>query len=572
MSASVKKNQLFVPFWMMLGPLFIIGTVLAMYIRPVPALLALPFISLGGLVLSYLWRWPGCLASCFFLLGTSTFQLFHFPTLSITWTILLTASFAVSLVVATLFFDEAQTIFEKLTGQSSRADIAFKELEKLSNIKTSSESERQAFIWQLEELKSELSEKKEKLQSSEKLIDIVRKELTTFHSRQETLLQELFESRQQTATFEQQIARLQDENTKVQEAANEVVRSASAMDANRYKNQTEEAKVLHDALIQEMKENVKALIIEKQSLENTLSTLQSECEALALRAKNKSDCLEAQTIEIHTLKTTIGRCDEELRLEKNKNNMLKISYEGNEKKLISLIEDIKAEAQTKEKALLAQQNEQREVLKNELERVVHEKDLLLAQKTELITILEEELQKISKEKESLSHTAKEIENVKEELKKSCEEKALLLIQKTEQITILQEELQKISKEKDLEVQKNEPNSIVNEEEERKRFRELRRIEGLYQQIREQFNEKSNVLGITRRELFETQEKVFSLQKKIEEMEFFGENETEQSLYRIISLTEAELKKHITEFNEEKALLHQLVDVLIKESITKAGII
>ncbi|HEV8052526.1 MAG TPA: hypothetical protein VGP47_08525 [Parachlamydiaceae bacterium] len=93
-------------------------------------------------------------------------------------------------------------------------------------------------------------------------------------------------------------------------------------------------------------------------------------------------------------------------------------------------------------------------------------------------------------------------------------------------------------------------------------KEARRIEGLYQQLRQQFAEKSATLSATRKELFTTQEKLLALQKDREEEAIDDSSETTESLHRLIAAAESELAllehQHTLEINR----LHDVIDSLM----------
>lgn len=94
------------------------------------------------------------------------------------------------------------------------------------------------------------------------------------------------------------------------------------------------------------------------------------------------------------------------------------------------------------------------------------------------------------------------------------------------------------------------------------LREFRRIEGLYQQLRQQFEEKNEVLNATRRELFIAQEKLLATQKDLEEAELKNENTVVKSLRQ--QLEEAEYERDILEkqYAVETQHLHELIDSLM----------
>lgn len=71
-------------------------------------------------------------------------------------------------------------------------------------------------------------------------------------------------------------------------------------------------------------------------------------------------------------------------------------------------------------------------------------------------------------------------------------------------------------------------------------RELKRVSGLYHQLRSQFSEKSKALDETRAELFKVQEAFLLLQKKVEEEYIFDQNQAFSAYEAHISELEAQI--------------------------------
>lgn len=90
----------------------------------------------------------------------------------------------------------------------------------------------------------------------------------------------------------------------------------------------------------------------------------------------------------------------------------------------------------------------------------------------------------------------------------------------------------------------------------------RRLEGLYQQLRQQFSEKSEVLSATRKELFTTQEKLSALEKEMEEAKLYEDSETSASLHRLIAAAESELALSEQQHGIEINRLHEVIDSLM----------
>lgn len=86
-----------------------------------------------------------------------------------------------------------------------------------------------------------------------------------------------------------------------------------------------------------------------------------------------------------------------------------------------------------------------------------------------------------------------------------------------------------------------------------------RIESLYLQLCEQFEEKSANLDKTRRELFLLQEKFLEKEKEWEELNVYGKSEMEQRLEEILLKTEEELEYT----SKEKEHLEELVTLSLK---------
>lgn len=85
---------------------------------------------------------------------------------------------------------------------------------------------------------------------------------------------------------------------------------------------------------------------------------------------------------------------------------------------------------------------------------------------------------------------------------------------------------------------------------------LRRSEGMYKQLREQFEEKNNVLEEVRRELFFTQEKYILLQREYEDR--WCENKTLDSIEKYLIKLEEELEI----LEQENTRLHHLITYLM----------
>lgn len=95
-------------------------------------------------------------------------------------------------------------------------------------------------------------------------------------------------------------------------------------------------------------------------------------------------------------------------------------------------------------------------------------------------------------------------------------------------------------------------------------RELRRLEGFYRQLRDQFEEKSRVLSEARRELFQTQEKLNALERENSERELTNSHITQEEHIYHLTKIEDEFKQELEASHQEVKSLYQLVDSLMSK--------
>jgi hypothetical protein len=93
-------------------------------------------------------------------------------------------------------------------------------------------------------------------------------------------------------------------------------------------------------------------------------------------------------------------------------------------------------------------------------------------------------------------------------------------------------------------------------------RQIRKLEGLYLQLREQFYEKSVILDRTRQELFLTQEQRLSLEKALEEERVFDLSENEKLLQVNLESLTTEYEKIISDYQQELEEMSDLVKELL----------
>lgn len=91
--------------------------------------------------------------------------------------------------------------------------------------------------------------------------------------------------------------------------------------------------------------------------------------------------------------------------------------------------------------------------------------------------------------------------------------------------------------------------------------EIRKLEGLNKQIREQFDQKAAMLDLARRDLFMAQERVGVLEKEIEEAHLTGSSEADKMVAALGETYENELVRIKAEYEEEIASLNEIITKL-----------
>lgn len=201
---------------------------------------------------------------------------------------------------------------------------------------------------------------------------------------------------------------------------------------------------------------------------------------------------------------------------------------------------------------------------------------IIAARDHEIEGLKTSIQALISEDKQIRHQLEKAENELLTLRKEQEQEGLHSSQRDQerirQQTIIQEltgHIDSLSKEKnllesaliqlqtELETIKSTPIEETNPIDER----ELRRVEGLYNQLRVQFAEKSSLLDATRRELFVSQEMHAKVQKELEEFTINHERDLERHLTKMMQAVDAELS--LVEYQQKEIeQLQELITTLM----------
>ena len=208
----------------------------------------------------------------------------------------------------------------------------------------------------------------------------------------------------------------------------------------------------------------------------------------------------------------------------------------------------------KTNALLKQTQEKLEQAFAELRAVEEAATAAQQQNQKHITSLEAEKAKLLEEIQQRAHAQERAQNSYEDLSKQLHaqiEESLHILNETRQALALAEDNIKESK------NQQTPTSEVECPSE-----DLRRYEGLYKQLREQFEEKSQTLDDTRRALFLAEEQLEQLKRDMLEQSVFSTSETEKKLEKHILRMERAFAKKEQLLQKEIESLQEVISGLV----------
>lgn len=556
---SMTKSQQ----WSALGPLLLTCTLLAIAIRPTATPWEMPVIAIGGLFLCYQWRWKGVWTALALLAAVTTYIMLSAASAHLFWMIALTFSIASSFIITGLSLEEAGHLWEH-THKDTKSRLESSQLynERLQTAQQRAEQEKNELVTRYQELQEQYRLSDKKREEAEQLISFIREELGTSAESQQQISQELLEARKQVSAFQQRLERL-----------SHVAQIADTHDA-----QVEELKRLLAARDKEI-EHLSTVEMEKQLAERGLLQLQSEFEGLsAAHQQQEIECEQLKhALEKTQEKATISAKEAQQMQEQLQRLQRDCDHGGQDKQLLqNTLDRLHVEMET-----LRAQNQQKTQQLNACEAMIENLKSASAeasQQFEMARVGQAELKRVSEKKEQqLTTQLKELEekfSLTNRQLASCNERIRHDGDLKEQVAQLQQELdekyqscQKLSDENAVlieqlksynEQQLRDPEPAVDEH-----IREARRFEGLYLQLRQQFNEKAKELDATRRELFFTKNQLFSLHRDGEEHQWQVENDTANMMQHLISDAVSEINAIDNAYRVEIDQLHQLIATLIK---------
>lgn len=501
MDVAGKKVESQVQFWSLLGPFFILLSISVLLLK-ISFHWYFPLSALVGIPLCVKWKMKGMAAALCCLLFLSGI---HYQTLELDdryWHVGLALAMAFSFIVLTLSLEEAEGVVGKLKLESqSRLDNYLLLDEKLKQAELNWADIKEKSKAEAEALTQEILHLQEDKQTFYKLAQLAKDELVQVRNQHDLLLQDLVYKKQQVA---QLYERLEEAEMTVQDFVNSDAEKRVQILKEDIASIEREKEILQGK-IQLMETERQVCKEEKVCLLQELEVCR-ERDQLSLVAKKaleeehlrdlqnwqvKYDILEEENkkvVENHQ------RCLQEssrLRdLKERQQQVMEESWkkiEDSQKKIVDLEAQFRSERDERvlKDKQIKQQEENKEEYKKVLEQVYKELDLQKEKNTWL--------QKESQENQDVLKYENDV------LKEECR-------QVKECLDLAKQELEKC--------ENRQPVALPKQD---------RRIEGMYLQLREQFQEKCFVLDQTRRELFRANEALLKCQKEYEEEHIFDQS-------------------------------------------------
>lgn len=560
MSSVEQRVENQVQFWSLLGPFLLLLTI-AVLLFKLSAHWYFPLSALIGIPLCVKWKLKGMAAalSCLFAISLFSYQELELDERY--WHVGMALAMAFSFIILTLSLEEVEGLVGKMQRESqSRLDNFLRLDETTKNAEAAWFEERSHLNAKLASIAHDLTQTQEEKLVFYKLAQLARDELVQMRVQQDLLQQELFYKKLQVSQLDERLEETEmtlqgfinsDAEQKVQSLTENLelskhrqgVLQAQINALQKQLQELENEKLANDAKyleelekrgdewqslfvqekgrlqeeIERLQDQLAMIEQEKEQLQETFTALRQQYEKILSSETLCKQNLELQTEISSELELKLKHCESELTSLSERGERLEHSKLECEREVEQTLADlVELKNQT---SLLSGKNEQLEVLKLQCQAEV---ERTLAE----LGILKNELA-------ALSGTNTWLEESKRQCEKDTERR----------VAELQDEIADLHRKRDerLHVDSN-----------------TRGIECMYMQLRNQFQEKSEVLDQTRRELFAAQEAVLCLKKEQEEKEVFSQTESDEMLLK-------EYNKLIVEYErmqQEVECLESLVDRLV----------
>lgn len=523
---KIIERQL--PYATLLGPLVILAALFIIIIKVAPNEAYIPLVALIGVLLCWKWKLQG-MAAAICLLAATVFYRYQGDPL---WHIGMASSLALAFLITALSFEEVD------------AQLSTRQSESNGQL----ESQLKMIQGQIQILEQTCNEREERLMLQDKTIDVIRLELTSAHSQQEKLTEELFHKQRDLAAAQKIHNAAQEEITVLRTQSNDSENDKIEIHSltKQLHQQKQTLADLHTQLQNSQEEFYKIGNQLEQSTNELIAEKERNAANLAFSEQAQWDQVLQQTV-LHEMQEHIETVSREKALLETMLTQLQKEQEALKNQEYQQTSIINSHLTTIEK--LEQAIEQHEETRRREEAKAHEFSITTAKKEQLHSTLVEELtNKLSLTK----HQLEESERGQKVLQNTILERDSTLTEwANREKATLQKHLH--------DAERNNVSSQLTEAR-----HASSRNEGLYFQLREQFAEKAAHLDHTRRELFYTQEKVASLQLKLQEIAISQPYEENRGIDSLLLNMEQEYAEIYHDTQKEIDALHDLIATLLDQ--------
>ncbi len=570
MDVLEKKIENQVQFWSLLGPFLILLSVTVLLFK-VSSHWYFPVTALIGLPLCVKWKMKGMAAALSCLLFFSVLAYQNLELDERYWHVGMVLAMAFSFIVLTLSLEEVQNLVDKLQLESqSRLDNFLRLDEKWKSAEQEWSHERTDFKTEIQSLTQEAARIQEDKQTFYKLAQLAKDELTQVRSQHDLLLKELFYKKQQIAQLHERLEETEitiqgfvntDAEKQLQQLTDQLTlleREKDRLEAQLLRTQTDyhvcqEAREQINQQLQSYQEQERQRLIEQQQDQQERqaqqAALQASQEKQASLEQEKHALLEAQT-----------KWQQQYEYMQALEVQHRQAVQHYQQQLQDLASQLKTEEQRRE--TLQQRKKEVEELLTQREQQSQEKE------SHLQAVLKREIEKIKDEEQQTKQQLWHVQNALQIEQEKYQEAEKQIQQQAQDKQNLEQLLQQAQQE----LEKAQSSVEIETEEKRELLPyaegNTRRIESMYIQLKEQFQEKSAVLDATRRELFHAHEELLKYQKEQEEETIFGQTELEEYLQSDLLQLEQQYEQMQRHYQQEVEELNQIVEHLLHQLVKK----
>lgn len=564
---SERKVEHQVYFWSILGPCLILLSLVVLLFKssshwyfPLSAIVAIP--------ICLKWKMKGLAATMaiFFSFAVLFYQ--HFNLEERYWYVGMAMAMAFSLIILVLALDEISFLIQRLQSESqSRLDNFSRLSEQIKTTEAEWLKEKEHLNSRAHVLSAELVQAQDERKLAQKLVNLTQEELVALRDQHTHLLQDLFERKQHIAQLKEQI-----------EETEATVQGLVNGEMERQLQTALERVEQSEKHIESLKQEKEALLHAQKQIEDRAERIAKELEQALMREHQEQQ--QVRTLEQDKMHCYQQRQQQEetikaLEEEKRQLNVILNEFKQDYQQMEGLAAHYQAELEQQKQVAtqfenqLEEQRQNCDTLKEQREKADHlvkqhqqnieQLSQQLVQAQQQRVLIDQELVQLKIEVNEKEARLKEWQDRSQDQQAEAADKAVYekeleqlkvdLLAKQQQVDDLQKSLEKMQDQAS-----RLPYAPGNN----------RRIEGMYIQLKEQFQEKSSVLDETRRDLFYAQEEIEKIRKEQEETSIFQFSEGEKLWQNYVQQLQKETEETLQEQQQEIQDLYILVQDLLKQ--------